>query len=209
MENAVKCMESSAEYKRRTRRESNKKKPKRRRARKISWYWDIKIWFLPMILVMSLVTSCENQNTAADLDYITDNVPAAATEEVTAPTEQKDDIVVSLARFADSVGAGRSDDVKRAIIWVAINRADDRSHGFGLSLLEELERPNQWQQYNPTGNYLESTYTLADEIYNTWRSSGAHMFQDDMLWFVLENDGSITVRNKFRETKGRSEINIA
>ncbi len=203
-------MENVAEYKRRAniRNEGSRRKSKRR-FKRISWYWDVKIWFLPIIIVMSIVTSCGNQNTAADLDYIMSVAEETVTEESTAPTEQKDDIVVSLARFADSVGAGRSDDVKRAIIWVAINRTDDRSHGFGLTLLEELERPNQWQQYNPAGNYLESTYTLADEIYKTWRSSGAHMFRDDMLWFVLENDGSITVRNKFRETKGRSEINIA
>lgn len=178
---------------------------------KINWYWDIRLWIVP-ITIAFLISSCGKSDTIA---YVEPTVqPAAeaigfvAEPETTAPADPEKELVVALARFADSVAAGRSNDVKRAVIWVAINRSEDQSHGYGLSLMEELARPKQWQQYNPNGNYLESTYNLAQEIVNTWKSCGGRMFQDDMLWFTLNGDGSVTVRNKYNETKGRAEINI-
>lgn len=122
------------------------------------------------------------------------------------PTEaQQDSEAVALARLADSVARGRSDEVKRIVMWVAINRSEDRSHGYGLSLLEEIARPKQWQEYSPDANYLESTLRLAEEVLEVRDSGGARPIYGDMLWFVLNNDGSITVRNQFQVSKNRSE----
>lgn len=126
--------------------------------------------------------------------------------ETTEPTEAiQDSEAVALARLADAVARGRSDEVKRIVMWVAINRSEDRSHGYGLSLLGEIARPKQWQEYTPDANYLESTLRLAEEVLDTRDSGGARPIYGDMLWFVLNSDGSITVRNQFQMAKNRSE----
>lgn len=117
----------------------------------------------------------------------------------------EDSSITMLARLADSVARGRSDEVKKIVMWVAINRVEDRSHGYGGSLKEEINRPKQWQQFDPTATYLESTYRLADEVYKTWQNGGPRPIYNDMLWFVLNGDGSITVRNQFKATKNRAE----
>lgn len=102
-------------------------------------------------------------------------------EETVTPTEAVDDSeVVALARLADSVGRGRSDDVKRIIMWVAINRSEDRSHGYGLTLLGEIARPKQWQEYTPDATYLEPTLKLAQEVYETWQTGGPRPIYSDM-----------------------------
>lgn len=203
-------MEYAAAQPKRGKYENTRRKPRSRRVKKINWYYDIRIWILPIILLMAAVSSQRNNvvTYVEPAETVPELVEEVAAVETTEPIFVEEDIVVTLARFADSVGAGRSDDVKKAIIWIAINRSEDRSHGYGLSLRDELARPKQWQQYNPNGNYTEDTYKLAKEVYDTWQNGGARMFQDDMLWFVLKGDGSITVRNKFNETKGRAEINI-
>lgn len=203
-------MEYAAAQPKRGKYENERRKTRTRRAKKVNWYYDIRIWILPIILLMAVISS-RNDNVVTyvePVETISEIAEEMAVVETTEPIFVEEDIVVTLAKFADSVGAGRSDDVKKAIIWIAINRSEDKSHGYGLSLRDELARPKQWQQYNPNGNYTEHTYQLAKEVYDTWQNGGARMFQDDMLWFVLKGDGSITVRNKFNETKGRAEINI-
>ena len=112
---------------------------------------------------------------------------------------------VALARLADSVAKGRSEEVKRIVMWVAINRAEDKSHGYGLPLLDEIARPKQWQEYDPSANYLESTLSIAYEVLEIREKGGPRPIYGDMLWFVLNNDGSITVRNQFNSGKNRSE----
>lgn len=205
-------MEKAARYKKCGKYENKRKWFGLYQFKKISWYWDIRIWSVPLIILFLIVFTCNREeNTVMDVEPLeldTECIMESDAAVTTEPVVYEEDIVVTLARFADSVGAGRSDNVKRAIIWVAINRSEDRSHGYGLSLRDELARPKQWQQYDPNGNYMESTYKLAKEVYDTWQSGGARMFQDDILWFILESDGSITVRNKFNETRGRAEINI-
>lgn len=215
MKQTTKASKAYASARRKTvpiKKRSGKYEAKHRfRFSKINWYWDIRLWIVP-ITIAFLISSCGKSETVAYVEptvqSTTEVTESVAEPETTAPADPEKELVIALARFADSVAAGRSNDVKRAVIWVAINRSEDQSHGYGLSLMEELARPKQWQQYNPNGNYLESTYNLAQEIVDTWKSCGGRMFQDDMLWFTLNGDGSVTVRNKYNESRGRAEINI-
>lgn len=180
---------------------------------KKDWYLDVRIWIPAFLIIICSILAIdgvriskmktENLNLVEELAVET--VPET-TEEVIVPTErQLDSEPVALARLADSVAFGRSDDVKRIVMWVAINRSEDRSHGYGLSLLEEIARPKQWQQYSENATYLESTLKLAEEVIQTRDSGGARPIYGDMLWFVLNSDGSITVRNQFNSDKNRSE----
>lgn len=177
------------------------------------WYWDVRIWFPVFLILIYLITiqyntkiselRRENERMIAEMSVVEE--PEVA-EEVPAPTEKLPDTEpVALARLADSVAFGRSDEVKRIVMWVAINRSEDHSHGYGLSLLEEIARPKQWQQYNNDANYLESTLKLAEDVIEIRDTGGARPICGDMLWFVLNNDGSITVRNQFNSDKNRSE----
>lgn len=185
-------------------------------APKVLWYYDVRLW-LPVFVIalLSIVgvyqTKLNALNQARDFSQMEAVTEAAELEaiveaETTAPTESLEESeAIALARLADSVGYGRSEDVKRIIMWVAINRSEDRSHGYGLTLLGEIARPKQWQGYSPDATYLESTLALAEEVVSTWKSGGARPIYGDMLWFVLNSDGSITVRNQFQATKNRAE----
>lgn len=189
---------------------------KRFSAPKVLWYYDVRIW-LPVfvIIILSVIGVYQARlNTvirdaaSAKTEAVTEALKSAEaqSEEIVAPTETVDDSeIVALARLADSVGRGRSDDVKRIIMWVAINRSEDRSHGYGLTLLGEIARPKQWQEYTPDATYLESTLKLAQEVYETWQTGGPRPIYSDMLWFILNDDGSITVRNQFQQSKNRAE----
>ena len=106
----------------------------------------------------------------------------------------------ALARLADSVGSGRSDNVKTIIMWVAINRSEDRANGYGQSLLDEIARPNQWQGYDENAPYTSGTYAMAKEVLEIQARGGLRPLDSDMLWFVLNDDGSITLRNQFTAT---------
>ena len=182
--------------------------------RRISWYLDVRLWFpVFAILVAAVIVfyqgKIEKLTKETELYFVEKAAEEAVVEtiaETEPPTEaQQDSEAVALARLADSVARGRSDEVKRIVMWVAINRSEDRSHGYGLSLLEEIARPKQWQEYSPDANYLESTLRLAEEVLEVRDSGGARPIYGDMLWFVLNNDGSITVRNQFQVSKNRSE----
>lgn len=182
--------------------------------RKVSWYWDVRIW-LPVfvILVAAVIGSYQSKIERITMESelyfeerATEEDRVEKVAETEAPTEApQESEAVALARLADSVARGRSDEVKRIVMWVAINRSEDRSNGYGLSLLEEIARPKQWQEYSPDANYLESTLKLAEEVIEIRDSGGARPIYGDMLWFVLNNDGSITVRNQFQLSKNRSE----
>ncbi len=186
-------------------------------APKVLWYYDVRIW-LPafMIVLITVVGLYQRKLNAVTLDTgyieaeaetVTPEMVEAQSEETVAPTESPENSeIIALAKLADSVARGRSDEVKRIVMWVAINRSEDRSHGYGLSLLGEIARPKQWQEYTPDATYLESTLKLAQEVYETWQTGGPRPIYSDMLWFILNNDGSITVRNQYKEGRNRSEI---
>lgn len=190
------------------------KEKKSEPTRRINWYLDVRLWFpVFAILVAAVIVfyqgKIEKLTKETEL-YLVEKAAEEAVVETIAETEppteaQQDSEAVALARLADSVARGRSDEVKRIVMWVAINRSEDRSHGYGLSLLEEIARPKQWQEYSPDANYLESTLRLAEEVLAVRDSGGARPIYGDMLWFVLNNDGSITVRNQFQVSKNRSE----
>lgn len=190
------------------------KAKKSEQTRRINWYLDVRLWFpVFAILVAAVIVfyqgKIEKLTKETELYFVEKAAEEAVVEtiaETEPPTEaQQDSEAVALARLADSVARGRSDEVKRIVMWVAINRSEDRSHGYGLSLLEEIARPKQWQEYSPDANYLESTLRLAEEVLEVRDSGGARPIYGDMLWFVLNNDGSITVRNQFQVSKNRSE----
>ena len=82
-------------------------------------------------------------------------------------------------------------------MWVAVNRSDDRANGYGQDLLTEINRANQWQGYDPNLPYTQGTYEMALEVLDTRTRGRLRPIDSDMLWLVLNDDGSVTLRNKF------------
>lgn len=179
----------------------------------VKWYWDLKKWSPILIIILIIVYAIGHYKGEAEQIEYYESLPAETVYiEVTRETEPPettevalDEEAVALAILADTSASGKSDNVKRILMWVAINRVEDRSNGYGGSLLEEIGRPKQWQGYDPEGMYLQSTYDIAVEVLNTWRSNGPRPIYNDMLWSVYNSDGSITIRNRFNDTKGRNE----
>lgn len=165
------------------------------------WYYDIRLWspLILLVLILALALPAKNRSdsrTVTQAEEPTTAETQAATEE--APTEAPvNQEAAALARLADSVGSGRSDNVKTIIMWVAINRSEDRSNGYGQSLLDEIARPNQWQGYDENIAYSEHTYEIALDVLATQASGGLRPLDSDMLWLVLNDDGSVTLRNQF------------
>lgn len=190
---------------------SRASKKRGRYERRVHWHQNVWLW-LPLVIVISImligfVTARVDKKPDAEKIFFMEPTSFIETiSETEAETSSLDEEAVALARLADSVAKGRSDEVKRIIMWVAINRSEDRCNGYGRSLLEEISRPKQWQQYNENSSYLESTLALAEDVLDTWRSMGPRPIYSDMLWFILNGDGSITVRNQFKVGKNRSEI---
>lgn len=181
--------------------------------RKVFWYWDIRLYapfILILFIVMLIMFTSSNNSTISEsksVEVVAKLVEDDIEPSIEVPTEpEMDSEIVLLARLADSVAAHKSDEVKKIIMWVAINRAEDRSNGYGSGLRGEIARPKQWQCYDPYATYLQSTYDIAEEVYNTWMSGGPRPMYPDMLWFVFNSDGSITVRNQFKEGKNRVEM---
>lgn len=179
----------------------------------VKWFWDVKKWIPILIILMliSYISGCNNgkneqiayyETMPAETIYIEVTQPVEVVEE-TEPV--RDEEAVALAILADTSAGGKSQEVKRILMWVAINRTEDRANGYGGTLLEEIARPKQWQGYNPDGMYLLETYDLAVEVLEIWRSNGPRPLYNDMLWSVYNADGTITVRNKFKDEKGRME----
>lgn len=171
----------------------------------VSWYWDIRLYALPLLVIMLLLALPEKQKPeeAAPVMQVAETVAeeTAAEQivpETTAPVEVRDAEAEVLARLADSVGTGRSDNVKRAIMWIAINRSEDTANGYGKSLTEEVERANQWQGYDENARYQEGTYRIALEVLDIKRGNKLRPLDNDMLWLVLNDNGSVTVRNQFK-----------
>lgn len=168
----------------------------------VRWYYDIRLWS-PLILLLLILALLPGKQEKKTPEETLPEVTAVETlpEEDTTPTEEA--VIpeaAALARLADSVGAGRSDNVKAVIMWVAINRSEDRANGYGQSLLTEIDRPSQWQGYDGTTIYTDETYAMAKQVLETQAKGGLRPLDSDMLWFILNDDGSITVRNQFTAT---------
>ena len=168
----------------------------------VRWYYDVRLWS-PLILLLLILALLPGKQAGKSTE---ETLPVVAAVEVpqvedTAPTEE---VVIpeaaALARLADSVGAGRSDNVKTIIMWVAVNRSEDRANGYGQSLLDEIARPNQWQGYDENTVYSEETYAIAKQVLQIQASGSLRPVDSDMLWFILNDNGSITVRNQFTAT---------
>lgn len=168
----------------------------------VRWYYDIRLWS-PLILLLLILALLPGKRTEKTPVETIPEVAAVETLPVaeTTPTEE---VVIpeaaALATLADSVGAGRSDNVKTVIMWVAVNRSEDRANGYGQSLLTEISRPNQWQGYDENTVYSEETYAIAKQVLQIQASGSLRPVDSDMLWFILNDNGSITVRNQFTAT---------
>ena len=168
----------------------------------VRWYYDIRLWS-PLILLVLILALLPEKQAVKTPEETTPDVTAVETlpEEDTTPTEEAEiPEAAALARLADSVGAGRSDNVKTVIMWVAINRSEDRANGYGQSLLDEIARPNQWQGYDESTSYNDGTYAIAKQVLEIQANGGLRPLDSDMLWFILNDDGSITLRNQFTST---------
>ena len=168
----------------------------------VRWYYDIRLWS-PLILLLLILALLPGKQAEKMPEETIPDITAVETlpEEDTAPTEEA--VIpeaAALARLADTVGAGRSDNVKTIIMWVAINRSEDRANGYGQSLLDEIARPNQWQGYSETALYTNETYAMAKQVLEIQANGGLRPLDSDMLWFILNDDGSITLRNQFTAT---------
>lgn len=168
----------------------------------VRWYYDVRLWS-PLILVLLILALLpgKKQETQEPPQPEISVVESEPTEEQTEPTEAPvNPEAAALARLADTVGAGRSDNVKTIIMWVAINRSEDRANGYGQSLIDEIARPNQWQGYDENAPYSEGTYAMALSVLDIQARGGLRPLDSDMLWLVLNDDGSVTLRNRFTAT---------
>lgn len=175
----------------------------------VKWYYDIRLWS-PLILAVLLLAVIPGKTQAPmPLETVPETVPVVLEtqppEETTVPPTEApvDPRAEALARLADTVGAGRSDNVKTVIMWVAINREEDRANGYGKSLEEEIARPSQWQGYDENAAYSDATYAIAQQVLEAKATGALRPVDQDMLWFVLNDDGSITLRNQYTATANR------
>ena len=168
----------------------------------VRWYYDIRLWspLILLLLILALLPGKKSEEKPVEtLPAVT--VAETVAEEDTLPTEEAAiPEAAALARLAETVGSGRSEPVKTVIMWVAINRSEDRANGYGQSMMGDLDRPNQWQGYDPTALYDEDTYAMAKQVLEIQASGGLRPVDSDMLWFVLNDNGSITLRNQFTAT---------
>lgn len=170
----------------------------------VKWYFDIRLWspLILLLLILALLPGRSKSETPAETSPETEAAVMETEPEVTEPptVEPLDPRAEALARLADTVGAGRSDNVKTVIMWVAINREEDRANGYGKDLLEEIARPSQWQGYDENASYTDHTYDIAKQVLEIQASGALRPVDSDMLWFVLNDDGSVTLRNLYAET---------
>ncbi len=176
----------------------------------VRWYYDVRLW-LPVVLVLMILAACAGNSSGvrstqeeykaiiAKMEEQAQAVQELPQPEVTEPAvPPMDPEAEALAILADSVGAGRSDNVKTIIMWVAINRSENAIEGHGKPLLEEIAMPHQWQGYDPEVGYTQATYDIALEVLEIRDNGSLRPLDRDMMWLVLNNDGSVTVRNKFQ-----------
>ena len=88
-----------------------------------------------------------------------------------------------------------SENVQRAVAWCVLNRVD--SALYPDTIKEVCEQANQWQGYDPNLPYTQGTYEMALEVLDTKTRGRLRPIDSDMLWLVLNDDGSVTLRNKF------------
>lgn len=178
----------------------------------VRWYFDIRIWS-PLLLILFILALAlpRGSRSAEEVSVVTATEPAIEeTAEATEPTEAPiNEEAAALARLADTVGSGRSDNVKTAIMWVAINRSEaGGTDGYGQSLLEEIARENQWQGYDENASYSEHTYEIALNALEIQSSNGLRPIDSGMIYLVLNEDGSVTLRNQFNETAATQKKTI-
>ena len=168
----------------------------------VRWYFDIRLWSPLILILLILAIALPGKGQKQQEEPQATEPTVMETQPVTEPTETPvNEEAAALAALADSVGIGRSNNVKTVIMWVAINRSEDRSNGYGLSLLEEIARPNQWQGYDATMPYMEATRLMPRAQFLAIRDNGGlRPVDSDMLWLVLNDDGSVTLRNQFTAT---------
>lgn len=169
----------------------------------VKWYYDVRLWspVILLLLILALVIPVRKAEPAPAEVAVPETVAAETVPVVTEPEpEPIDPNAAALAVLADSVGSGRSDNVKTIIMWVAINRSEDRANGYGGTLQEEIDRPSQWQGYDENVTYSESTYEIAKEVLKIQAEGKLRPLDSDMLWLVLNDNGSVTVRNQFTAT---------
>lgn len=172
----------------------------------VRWYYDIRLWsplILLLLILAVLLPGKQGRKTPEEVQpdsVVVETEPEVHEEYIQPTVEAVIPEAAALARLADTVGAGRSDNVKTVIMWVAVNRSEDRANGYGQSLLDEIARPNQWQGYDENAGYTEDTYAIAKQVLEIQSSGSLRPVDSDMLWFVLNNDGSITLRNQFTAT---------
>ena len=168
----------------------------------VRWYYDVRLWspLILLVLVLALLPGKKEVQESVEEKPEISMVETQPTEDTTPTEEAVIPEAEALARLADSVGSGRSDNVKTIIMWVAVNRSEDRANGYGQSLLDEIARPNQWQGYDENAPYTDGTYAMAKEVLAIQARGGLRPLDSDMLWFVLNDDGSITLRNQFTAT---------
>lgn len=164
----------------------------------VKWYYDVRLWSPLIILLLILALVLPGRGQKAEPTQPTEEIIVQTEPEVTeAPTEPIDPDAVALAVLADTVGNGRSDNVKEVIMWVAVNRSEAHRDGFGKPLQEEISRPEQWQFYDENGKYSDTTYEIAKSVLATQKNEGLRPVDSDMLYLVLNDNGSVTVRDQF------------
>lgn len=172
----------------------------------VRWYYDIRLWspLILLLLILAILLPGKQEKKAPEEvqpdSVVVETMPEVTQEAVQPTVEAVIPEAAALARLADTVGAGRSDNVKTVIMWVAINRSEDRANGYGQSLQDEIARPNQWQGYDENAGYTDNTYAIAKQVLEIQANGSLRPVDSDMLWFVLNNDGSITLRNQFTAT---------
>lgn len=172
----------------------------------VRWYYDIRLWspLILLLLILAILLPGKQEKKAPEEvqpdSVVVETMPEVPEEEILPTEEAVIPEAAALARLADTVGAGRSDNVKTVIMWVAINRSEDRANGYGQSLQDEIARPNQWQGYDENAGYTDNTYAIAKQVLEIQANGSLRPVDSDMLWFVLNNDGSITLRNQFTAT---------
>lgn len=175
----------------------------------VRWYYDVRLWS-PLILLLLILALLPGKSQKVETVEPAANVTVTEPQETFAATEPQAEPIIpeaaALAALADSVGAGRSENVKTIIMWVAVNRSEaGGSNGYGLgTLIEEIDRPNQWQGYDKNFPYEEATYEIAKEVLEIKKNNRLRPLDTDMLWFVLNDNGSISVRNQFTQTNART-----
>lgn len=172
----------------------------------VRWYYDVRLWSPLILLLLILALLPGKKEVPAPTEPTPETIEVVVQPKETQPPEPIDPEAEALARLADSVGASRSENVKTIIMWIAVNRSEDRANGYGQSLMEEISRPNQWQGYDENIAYSDYTYQLAKNVLDTVRNEGLRPLDSDMLWLVLNDNGSVTVRNQFT-AKGSQKWN--